>query len=105
MSLDHMPSFSSLRETSTPCRSVGTTTSDIPFAPPSSEVRTSRHSQSAWVPLVMYSLDPLITHSSPSRVARVRMAATSLPASASVTAIDATISPRIAGPRYRSFNS
>ena len=35
-----------------------------------------------------------MTHSSPSRTARVRMPATSLPASGSVTAMAATISPR-----------
>ena len=40
-----------------------------------------------------------MTHSSPSRTARVRMPATSLPASASVTAMEATISPRTAGAR------
>ena len=46
-----------------------------------------------------------MTHSSPSRTARVRIPATSLPASGSVTAMDVTTSPRIAGARYRSFSS
>ncbi len=44
-------------------------------------------------------------HSSPSRTARVRMPATSLPASGSLTAMAATISPRMAGVRYRCFSS
>ena len=52
VSLDHMPSFSSLRETSTPGVAVGTTMSDMPGGRPS-PVRASRQSQSAWVPLVM----------------------------------------------------
>ena len=46
-----------------------------------------------------------MTHSSPSRTARVRMPATSLPASGSVTAMAATMSPRIAGRRYCSLSS
>ena len=53
MSLDHMPNFSSLRETTTPSSAVGTTMSDMPRYPGSSLVRARRHSQSAWVPLVM----------------------------------------------------
>ena len=105
VSLDHMPSFSSLRDTATPGMSVGTTMSDMPREPGSSEVRASRQSQSACVPFVMYSLAPLMTHSSPSRTARVRMPATSLPASGSVTAMDVTTSPRMAGARYRSLSS
>ena len=31
VSLDHMPSFSSLRETATPSSAVGTTMSDMPW--------------------------------------------------------------------------
>ena len=46
-----------------------------------------------------------MTHSSPSRTARVRMPATSLPASGSVTAMEATSSPRMDGARYCSFSS
>ncbi len=68
-------------------------------------MRHSRHNQSAWVPLVIQSLLPLMTHSSPSRTARVRNPATSEPASGSDTAIAATMSPAIAGRRYCSFNS
>ena len=52
MSLDHMPSFSSLRETATPGTSVGTMIIDMPRSA-SSEVRASRQSQSACTPLVM----------------------------------------------------
>ncbi len=47
----------------------------------------------------MYIFEPLMTHSSPSRTALVRIEATSEPASGSVTAIAATISPRMAGAR------
>jgi hypothetical protein len=47
----------------------------------------------------MYSLLPLMIQSSPSRTARVLIAATSDPASGSVTATAATISPRKAGAR------
>ena len=80
--------------------------SDIPRAPSaSSDVRASKHSQSAWTPLVMKSFEPLMTHSSPSRTARVRIPATSLPASGSVTAMDVTTSPRMAGSRYRAFRA
>jgi hypothetical protein len=50
-------------------------------------------------------LRPLITHSSPSRRAEVWMAATSEPASGSLIPRQAIFSPRIAGPRYRSFCS
>ena len=53
VSLDHIPSFSSFRETTTPSSEVGTTMSDMPRYPPSSLVRARRHSQSAWVPFVM----------------------------------------------------
>jgi hypothetical protein len=53
VSLDHMPSFSSLRETTTPSDDVGTTMSDMPRYPVVLEVRASRQSQSAWVPFVM----------------------------------------------------
>jgi hypothetical protein len=45
---------------------------------------------------------PLMTQWSPSRTARVRMPATSEPASGSVTATAHTFSPRINGGRYRS---
>ncbi len=72
---------------------------------PGSTVRASRHSQSAWVPLVIHILRPVITQSSPSRTALVRMPATSLPASGSLTATEVTISPRRAGARYLSFSS
>ena len=54
---------------------------------------------------MIHILEPLITHSSPSRTARVRMPATSEPWSGSLTAMEATISPRIAGARYCSFCS
>ena len=98
-----MPSLSSFFDTSKPGVSVGTRIWLMPACPPSSVVRASRQSQSAWSEFVMYLFDPLMTHSSPSRTARVRRAATSEPASGSVTAIAATASPRSAGARKRSF--
>ncbi len=100
-----MPSLSSLRLTENPAASVGMMIWLTPREPPSSEVRTSAHSQSAWVPLVMYSLAPEMIQSSPSRAARVVSAATSEPASGSVTAIAATASPVMAGARYCCFSS
>ncbi len=99
VSEERLPSLSSVRETRTPGVAVSTTICDIPWWPPASQVRASKHSQSACVPLVMYILLPLMTHSSPSRTARVRIEATSEPAPASVTAIEQTAVPAMAGAR------
>jgi hypothetical protein len=55
--------------------------------------------KSARTPLVMNVLEPLITYSSPSRTARVRMPATSEPAPGSVMPSEEIISPLIEGTR------
>ena len=55
--------------------------------------------KSARTPFVMKVLEPLITYSSPSRTARVRMPATSEPAPGSVIPSEEIISPLIAGTR------
>ena len=94
-----MPSLSSFLDTEKPTASVGTMIWLIPRCPPSSEVRASRHSQSACRLLVIHIFEPLITHSSPSRTALVRSPATSDPASGSLTAIEHTWVPARAGAR------
>ena len=48
-----LPSLFSFRLTRKPGTSVGTRICVIPRYPPSSDVRASRQTQSAWVPLVM----------------------------------------------------
>ena len=73
--------------------------SDIPLYVVPGDVRARRHIQSACTPLVMNILLPLITYSSPTRSALVRIDATSDPAPGSVTAIEQTASPRMAGSR------
>ena len=55
--------------------------------------------KSARTPLVMKVFDPLMTHSSPSRTARVRIPATSEPAPGSVMPSEEIFSPLIAGTR------
>ena len=50
-------------------------------------------------------LEPLITHSSPSRTARVLIPATSDPASGSVIPRQEIFTPRIEGARYACFCS
>ena len=54
------------------------------------------------MPLVMNIFVPVMRHTSPSRTARVRIAATSEPASGSVIAIAPIFSPAIAGRSQRS---
>ncbi len=61
--------------------------------------------KSARVPEVMYSFEPLITYSSPSRRAVVRMFATSEPPLGSVIARDPMIRPSSAGRANRSMRS
>ena len=55
--------------------------------------------KSARTPFVMNVFEPLITYSSPSRTARVRMPATSEPAPGSVMPSEEIISPLIDGTR------
>jgi hypothetical protein len=55
----------------------------MPLAPLSGSVTAITVYQVEWPPLEIQHFDPLSTQSSPSRLARVRMAAASLPASRS----------------------
>ena len=50
---ERMPNLSRVRLTEKPGASVGTMIWEIPTEPPSSEVRASTQTQSAWAPLVM----------------------------------------------------
>ena len=103
MSDARLPSLSSLRLTENPGDAVGTMICDMPRWPASSEVRTSRQIQSAWVPFVMNILRPVDDPLVPVAPARVRSRATSDPASGSVTAMAATADPAIAGARNSVF--
>ena len=98
-----MPIFSSLRETLkpgtvSPFSSRRSTTSRlIPSCAFEGSVLTTRTMKSARAPLVMNIFEPLTTNSSPSRIAVVRIAATSEPASGSVMPRQPIFSPPIAG--------
>jgi hypothetical protein len=56
-----MPSLSSLRATCTPLVFIGRQISDLLRCAGPSPVLASRHIQSAWVPLVVHILPPLMT--------------------------------------------
>src|SRR4029077_17621135 len=85
-----MPSLSSLRATVTPFVFIGTQISDLLRCLGPSPVLASRHIQSAWAPLVVHILPPLITQSPPTRRASVLIEATSEPAPVSDTPRQAT---------------
>jgi hypothetical protein len=70
---------------------------------PASPVRTAVVTKSARQPDVMNVLAPLTTYSLPSRLALVRMPATSDPPSGSVMASDPISSPRRVGRTQRSI--
>ena len=55
-----MPSFLSLRATSTPCSFIGTQIRVLFLCAGPSEVLASRQIQSAWTPLVVHILPPLM---------------------------------------------
>src|SRR5467141_2692741 len=94
-----MPSLSSFLATCTPLVFIGRQISDLfLWTAPSPEL-AKRHIQSAWVPLVVHILPPLITQSPPTRLAVVLIEATSEPAPDSDTPMQATASPLIAGAR------
>ena len=65
----------------------------------SGSVFATRTMKSARAPLVMKVFEPEITYSSPSRIAFVRMPATSEPAPGSVIPRQPIFSPRIPGTR------
>src|SRR5262245_65954600 len=94
-----MPILSSLRATCTPFSFIGRQISDLFLWTGPSPVLASRHIQSAWVPLVVHILPPLISQSPPTRFAVVLSEATSEPAPTSETPRQATKSPAIDGAR------
>ena len=100
-----MPIFSSLRETENPGTALpsssrrSTTNRVIPSWRASGSVFVTRTQKSARAPLVMNVFAPLITYSSPSRIALVRIPATSDPAPGSVIARQPIRSPLIPGTR------
>ena len=106
-----MPIFSSVRETVNPGTVLPSSSrrsirkSVIPPWPPSGFVFVTRTQKSARAPLVMKIFEPLMTYSSPSRIAVVRMPATSEPAPGSVIPRQPIRSPLIPGTRKRCFCS
>src|SRR5580693_2629975 len=88
-----MPSLSSFFTTCTPLVFMGRQISDLFLCTAPSPVLAKRHIQSAWVPLVVHILPPLITQSPPTRRAVVLSEATSEPAPTSETPRQATESP------------
>ncbi len=90
VSCPFMPTLSSTR----PRRmSFSTTISEIPWAPCAGSVLATTITRSACTPFVMNVFDPLMTYSSPSLIAFVRMPCRSEPAPGSVMAIAPTYSP------------
>ena len=100
------PIFASLVPTSTPGVSAGTRNTAIP-GPASSagRVRANTMNRSATGALVMYCLDPSITHDALSRIALVFSPDGLEPAPGSVSAKDATTSPEAMGSSHRLFCS
>src|SRR6187200_2058338 len=88
-----MPSLRSFGPTAKPGSSACTTNAEMPLAPLSGSVTAITVYQVECPPLEIQHLAPLSTQSSPSRRARVRMEAASLPASRSDSAYDAIASP------------
>ena len=76
-----------------------------PSAPFSLSVTAKTIVKSASLPPVMKDFSPLITHSSPSHMAEVRMARASEPAPGSVMAKQLLRSPLMVGRRYFCFCS
>ena len=71
----------------------------MPAWPASGSVLVTRTQKSARGPFVMNVFEPLMTYSSPSRIAVVRMPATSEPAPGSVMPRHPTLSPAMPGTR------
>src|SRR5258708_36735949 len=88
-----MPSLRSLGPTVKPGSSLCTTNAEMPLAPLSGSVTAITVYHVECPPLEIQHLEPLSTHSSPSALALVRIAAASLPPSRSDSAYDATASP------------
>ncbi len=99
------PTLSSRRLPENPGREASMAKSVIPLAPLSGAVRTAVKTRSAECPLVMKDLEPLMTHSSPSRTAEVLSAPRSEPPDGSVMPIASRISPDATRGSQRSFCS
>ena len=106
MSDASQPLFFSARPTEKPGVPRSTAKIERPREPlAAGSVRAATNTRSASTPLVMNILLPLITQWSPSRWARVRIDATSEPASGSVTATAVISSPRWTAGSQRAFCS
>ena len=81
-----MPSFFSVLDTPKPSSSALTMNAEMPPAPLSGSVTAMTVYQVDLPPLVIHALEPLRIQSSPSALARVRIAAASEPASRSDSA-------------------
>src|SRR6266403_661440 len=79
VSLERSPSFSILRPLASPGVPFSTTKAETPRCPCSGAVEAITTYTCPTVPCVMNIFEPLSTHESPSRTARVRSAAASLP--------------------------
>ena len=97
------PIFSIFLPRSKPGREASTRNREVPLAPLPGSVIAATITRSACMPLVMKILEPLSTHSSPSRTAWVRIPCTSEPAPGSVMARAPTASPLTIFGSQRSF--
>ncbi len=98
------PSLCSEAPTLKPGASPGTTNAEMPPAP-ASPVRANATYQRACPALVIHAFSPSSTHSSPSRRARVRRLATSLPEPGSVRPKPPSVSPPASSRSARSRSS
>src|SRR4051812_25455686 len=98
------PIFFSSLPTLTP-QSASTTNAEMPRCPAEGSVLANTVYRSEMPALVIQYLVPFNTHESPSRTARVFMAATSDPASGSDRQYEHCDSPDATRGRYRAFNS
>ena len=87
------PILSIFFDFSKPAECASTKNSDVPLAPLPGSVIAATITRSAWMPLVIKIFEPFSTHSSPSRIALVRIPCTSDPAPGSVIAKAPTTSP------------
>src|SRR5690606_5960090 len=88
-----------------PLASIGTQINDLFLCGGPSDVLASRQHQSAFMPLVIHILVPVITRSSPSGRAVVLTAATSEPPPGSETPRQPTASPAMEGARNARLSS
>ena len=100
-----MPTLSSLRPRLKPSLVASMPNRVMPFGPFSGSVRAAVMIRSPEKPLVMKVLEPLMTHSSPSRTAVVFSAARSEPPDGSVMPMPSRISPEATPGSQRCFCS